>query len=85
MGGLKIFGGVALATLVLPALALAQDPAVGGYGGPGGNAQNDVAGAGGGVAGALPFTGLDLALMVAAAIMLVGAGLLMRRYGRARA
>ena len=83
MGAVKVFTAAVLAALAVPALALAQSPVGGGYGGEGGNVQEGVAGgtAGG---GSLPFTGLDLILMVAAAALLISAGLTMRRLARAK-
>jgi hypothetical protein len=69
--------------LAVPALALAQTPVTGGYGGQAGNVQEGVAGSGA-AGGTLPFTGLDLVLMVAAAVLLLGAGLTMRRLARAK-
>ena len=49
------------AYLVLASVALAQQPTQDGYGGTGGNIQGDVEGG-----GSLPFTGLDLLLLVGA-------------------
>ena len=63
--------------------ALAATPAEGVYGGQGGNVQADVA-AGGAAGGVLPFTGVDLLMMVVAATLLIGAGLTMRKMARAR-
>jgi len=79
-----VCGGAALAVaLVWATGAIAQSPAEGGYGGEGGNVQEGVAG-GDAAGGALPFTGLDLLLMVAAAALLISAGLTMRRLARAK-
>ena len=50
------------AYLVMASVALAQQPTQDGYGGTGGNIQGDVEGG-----GSLPFTGLDLLLLVGAA------------------
>lgn len=66
------------------ALAASGGALVSGYGGEGGNAQNQVAGVQGAVqssaqSGALPFTGLSLALIVGAAVLLVVLGLVLRR------
>lgn len=72
---------VVFAVLALAPTALgAGGSASGGYGGGGGNVQNEVSqGAAGAVAsqGSLPFTGLDLALLVVGGVSLlvVGAGL----------
>lgn len=83
---LYVMGGGVLAYLVMASVALAQDPTQSGYGGTGGNIQGGVqGGAGGGTgSGSLPFTGLDLLLLVGAGVLLLAAGLTMRRVGRAR-
>jgi hypothetical protein len=73
---------VAYALGVVPG-AVAATPAERVYGGQGGNIQGDVAG-GGAAGGVLPFTGLDLMMMLIAATLLIGAGLTMRRLARAR-
>lgn len=77
--GVSIIGG-----LLTAASAFGQTPAGRGYGGQGGNVQGEVGGEAGAAAGALPFTGMDLALMALAAVLLIAAGLTMRRLGRAR-
>jgi hypothetical protein len=71
--------GSVLAYLVLASVALAQQPSESGYGGAGGNIQGDVEGG-----GSLPFTGLDLLLLVGAGVLLLAAGFTLRRVGRAR-
>ena len=68
------------AVLVLAPSALAAGGSAGqGYGGAGGNVQNEVGSAAGtaGAGGSLPFTGLDLALLVLGGmtLLVVGAGL----------
>lgn len=74
--------------LVLAAAAVAQTPVGRGYGGDGGNVQQDVAGTGapggaaGSLGGTLPFTGLDLAVILVAAVVLIVAGLAIRRFSR---
>jgi hypothetical protein len=74
---------VALAIgLTWVSVAVAQDPDQTGYGGAAGNVQGQVEGGASG--GALPFTGLDLLLLVAAGALLLGAGLALRRLGRVR-
>ena len=72
------------AVLLLAPSALAAGGAAGsGYGGSAGSVQNQVGdGNAAGASGSLPFTGLDLALLVAggATLLFVGAG--MRRAAR---
>jgi hypothetical protein len=80
---LYVLGGGVLAYLVTASVALAQDPTQSGYGGTGGNIQGGVEGGGAG-SGSLPFTGLDLLLLVGAGVLLVAAGLTLRRVGRVR-
>ncbi|MGH2449744.1 MAG: hypothetical protein ACRDGE_00425 [Candidatus Limnocylindria bacterium] len=76
---------VALAIgLTWVSVAVAQDPDQTGYGGAAGNVQGQVEGGASGGGGALPFTGLDLLLLVAAGALLLGAGLALRRLGRVR-
>lgn len=76
---LAAFASSVLASLVLASVALAQQPTESGYGGTGGNIQGDVEGG-----GSLPFTGLDLLLLVGAGALLLAAGFTLRRVGRAR-
>lgn len=83
VGRLRFYLGLGFAALAVPGVALAQNPAGGVYGGEGGNVQADVAGDAAG--GSLPFTGLDLLVMVVAATLLIAAGLTMRRLVRAKA
>lgn len=69
-----------LASLVLAPAALAGGGSAGkGYGGEGGNVQQQVSGAAGEKSGGLPFTGLDLGLLVAGGAVLVVAGAALRR------
>lgn len=82
--------GVLYAALGTAAFA-ASGPSVAGYGGQGGETQVGLGGSGGeppvtAVAGeTLPFTGLDLAVLVAVALMLLVVGVGLRRVGRSRA
>jgi hypothetical protein len=88
--------GVATLLLVLamPAASLAQQAAQDNYNTPAGNIQEDVAGGAEGLAGttsggptgdggsALPFTGLDVALLIGGGGVFLAAGLGMRRLAR---
>lgn len=73
----------AAAYLVLATTAAAQSPVEGGYGGQGGDIAGDVEGAGT-AGGALPFTGVDLAMLLVVALVLVAAGVMVRRVARAK-
>jgi hypothetical protein len=65
---------LAIAALTAPAAALAADPSNGEPPpGAGGGAGGQVTG------GSLPFTGLNLGLILAGAAMLIATGLLLRR------
>lgn len=79
-----LVGAVFVAVMSFAAAALGAAPTDRVYGGEGGNVVQDVSGevAGGST---LPFTGLDLLVMVVAAALLVGAGLTIRRMARAKA
>jgi hypothetical protein len=77
---LAAFASSGLVYLVMASVALAQEPTQSGYGGTGGNIQGDVEGSG----GSLPFTGLDLLLLVGAGVLLLAAGFALRRVGRVR-
>lgn len=83
----SVWASMALAALVTASVALAQDPTQSGYGGVAGSVQGDVEGGASGGAvgggGALPFTGLDLMLLVGAGVLLLAAGVALRRVGRA--
>jgi hypothetical protein len=85
---------VLVVVLVMAAPALAQTATQNGYSGTGGQVQAQVdddasapvavTGSSGGDGGAsLPFTGLDVAMLAGAGVLLAGAGLGMRRLTRA--
>jgi hypothetical protein len=76
MKKLLVMTGVAALTSA-PAAWAGGSP-VSGYGGAGGTIQGTVQ-----KSGALPFTGLNLTVVVAIGILLVGIGVLMRRRSRA--
>lgn len=71
---------MATAWLLTASDAFAALPAGRGYGGQAGGVQGEIAGAGG---GALPFTGLDLTLLVLGSLLLVVVGITLRRGTRA--
>ena len=83
--------------LLAPASALAADSSLEGYAGPGAQEQSQVAGVDQGPAeatqatqaardttGDLPFTGLDLALIGGAGMVLLGLGIGLRQLARTR-
>ncbi len=84
---------ILVVALVVAAPAFAQTASQSGYSGPGGqvqaqiddesNAPVAVTEGGGGGGGSLPFTGLDVALLAGAGLLLAGAGIGMRRLTRA--
>ena len=78
--GVTLWG--AAAYLTLATTAAAQSPVQGGYGGGGGDVVGGVEGTGAG--GALPFTGADLAMLFVVALVLVAAGVMVRRVARAK-
>jgi len=69
----------AVAALAWAATAVAANPGVSGYGGQSGGVQSDVQSG-----GTLPFTGLDLGLILGGGILLVLVGIGLRRLGRHR-
>jgi hypothetical protein len=79
--GVTLWGAVAY--LALATTAGAQSPVEGGYGGGGGDVVGGVEGTGTG-GGALPFTGADLVMLLVVALVLVAAGLMVRRVARAK-
>jgi hypothetical protein len=81
---LAFFGIVLAAALTWTSVALAGEPGAEIHGGTAGGLGGAVGGTGTG-SGALPFTGLDLALVVLAGVALVGLGLALRRTTRASA
>jgi hypothetical protein len=87
--GLALVAALALCSLALPTAGLAAPPRVQQYGNPMATEQAPTPttptsqGSGGGGSG-LPFTGLDLTVVLAAGASFVLAGYLVRRSGRAR-
>jgi hypothetical protein len=77
-----IMTGAALLTGVLAPAALAQQSSVDGYGSISGGIQSDVEG---GAGGALPFTGLDLGLLIGGGLLLLAIGFGLRRLARGTA
>jgi hypothetical protein len=63
-------------------VALAQQSSVDGYGGGAGGIQSEVEGGGG---GSLPFTGLDLGLLIGGGLVLLAVGFGLRRLARGNA
>ena len=74
----------AILTAIVVGLTVAPAAMAGGYVSGGGGAQGDVASGVGGASsgGNLPFTGLDLALIVIGGVALLATGFLLRRAGR---
>ena len=81
---MSVLGAIVLSCLLTAATALAQDPTGSTYSGVGNDIaqQTGVAGDTATVQGLLPFTGLDLAMAVAAGLLLVALGLMIRRRSR---
>lgn len=80
---LGIFAVVAVMALG-PGSALAQDSSIGTYAGAGGGAGNQVdqgadPASDDATSGALPFTGLDLGLVVGSSLLLIGTGMALSR------
>lgn len=78
-----ICGAFGMVMLALAPVAAAQTPADQGYGGAGGVAGE----VGGNVSGGgnLPFTGLDLGLLIGGGLLLIAFGVMLRRFSRTRA
>lgn len=78
-----IFVGFVVALVLVPSAFGAGGSASQGYGGSGGNVQKQVGPASGALTahgtGGLPFTGLDLGLLVAGGVVLVVVGAGLRR------
>jgi hypothetical protein len=80
---IKIFFVMLVGVLVLAAGSFAANSKPPAYRGNAGNVQNDVQGATN-TLGSLPFTGLDLALIVGGGLVLVLAGVSLRRVASRR-
>jgi hypothetical protein len=76
--------GLLAAAVVYAPLALAQQSSVDGYGGGAGGVQSEVEG-GGGAGGSLPFTGMDLGLLIGGGLVLLAVGFGLRRLARGNA
>lgn len=81
---LALVGVLAVACILIASpAAFAQDSSVGTYGGSGGESQAQIEETAGLTAtsdpGALPFTGLDLALIAGGGLLLLGTGVLVAR------
>ena len=76
--------GLLAAAVVYAPLALAQQSSVDGYGGGAGGIQSEVE-SGGGAGGSLPFTGLDLGLLIGGGLVLLAVGFGLRRLARGNA
>jgi hypothetical protein len=74
--GLTLFG-----TFAWAATAFAGSSSVSGYGGQAGGVEQEVESVG----GALPFTGLDLGLLIGGGLLLLAVGAGLRRLGREKA
>lgn len=82
MSKIRVLAIAALATLgvlLTSATAFATDVSLFGHGTPGTSAQGEAAGGIVESSGALPFTGLNLALIVVGGAALLAAGLVLRR------
>ncbi len=79
-----IGGGAFVWLLVSAAVAVAQSPPARVYGGQGGGPQGDANVSGAGGVGGLPFTGLDLAWILTAGVVLVAAGFVVRKTAAVR-
>ena len=73
-----LFGVVVPCALALAPAALAGGAVKAGYGG-GAGVQDEVQAAGATAGGSLPFTGLDLALLLAGGLILLVLGMFLRR------
>lgn len=83
---LRCVVAASVAALVLAPMALGAGGAAGqGYGGGGGNVQNEVGSGNAGKSASLPFTGLDLVLLVLGGATLLVVGASLRRAARRNA
>lgn len=79
-----MFACLLAVVVVYAPVALAQQSSVDGYGGGAGGIQSEVEG-GGGAGGSLPFTGLDLGLLIGGGVVLLAVGFGLRRFARGNA
>jgi hypothetical protein len=79
----RVLYGLLVVTAVLaPTATAGSGSAVRTYGGPGANVQGQVDTQ---TTGTLPFTGLDVAVLVVAGLLMLSVGIVIRRLGRNRA
>jgi hypothetical protein len=82
---LRVLTAIAVAFFASATTALAQNPTVSGYGGEGGNVQG-AGSQGAGIlgSGSLPFTGLDVFLLVLAGLFLLVTGFTLKEIANSR-
>lgn len=82
---LRLIGCVVFWGLVMTSAALAQAPTVPAYGGRGGDVSKSLdKGEVVGQTQTLPFTGLDVSLMIGAALVLIALGITLKKTARKR-
>lgn len=78
----KLFVGLLAAALVAPAALAGSGSSLSTYGSPGAKVQERIDTK---TTGTLPFTGIDIAVLVAAGLLVLAIGIGFRRLGRDRA
>jgi hypothetical protein len=79
----KLIFGIVGAAIMAPAALSAGGSSLGTYGGRGATVQGQIESQT--TTGALPFTGMDVSLLIAVGLLVVGVGFMIRRLGRDRA